>query len=96
MPILWYCSIVSIFAFLPKYKLLKLFQKKLLHVKQKYCFDVKEGSGEVSVCNEKFALHPSIHTSLGFSQAQDVETKKAEPKTPVFLSLNQDIVSSSR
>jgi len=38
-------------------------------------------------------LHPLIHTSAGFAQAQDVEKKKAEPKTPLFLNLNQDIVA---
>jgi hypothetical protein len=37
-------------------------------------------------------LHPLIHTLLGFASAQDLEKKKAEPKTPHFLSLNQDIV----
>jgi len=37
--------------------------------------------------------HPLIHSSLRFAQAQDVEEKKAEPKTPHFLSLNQDIVA---
>jgi len=41
-------------------------------------------------------LHPLIHTLLGFAQAQDVEKKKAEPKTPHFLSLNQDLVVSSK
>jgi len=40
-------------------------------------------------------LHPLIHTSLGFAQAQDVEMKKAEPKTPHFFSYNQDIVAKS-
>ena len=43
-----------------------------------------------------FVLHPLIHTSLGFAQAQDVEKKKAEPETPHFLSLSQDIVAWSR
>jgi hypothetical protein len=41
---------------------------------------------------KKFRLHPLIHTSLKFIEAQDVEKKKAEPKTPHFLSLKQDIV----
>jgi len=40
-------------------------------------------------------LHPLIHTSLGFAQAQDVEKKKAEPMTPHFFSLKQDIVACS-
>jgi len=35
---------------------------------------------------------PLIHTPLGFIQAQDVEKKKAEPKTPHLLSLKQDVV----
>ena len=39
------------------------------------------------------ALHPLIHT-LGFlNSSQDVEKKKAESKTPHFLSLKQDFVS---
>jgi hypothetical protein len=33
---------------------------------------------------------------LEFTQAQDVEKKKAEPKAPHFLSLSQDIVASSQ
>jgi len=41
---------------------------------------------------QNFVLHPLIHTSLGFAQAQDVEKKKAETETPHFLSSNQDIV----
>jgi len=40
----------------------------------------------------KWRLHPLIHTSLRFDQAQDVEKKKAEPRTPDLFSLNQDIV----
>ena len=40
----------------------------------------------------EFVLHPLIHTPLGFAQAQNVEKKKAEPRTPHFLSLKQDIV----
>ena len=39
--------------------------------------------------------HPLIHTPLEIS-AQDVEKKKAEPRTPHFLSLNQDIVAWSQ
>jgi hypothetical protein len=34
-----------------------------------------------------------MHTLLEFTQAQDVENKKAEPRTPHFLSLIQDIVA---
>jgi len=45
---------------------------------------------------QNYALHPLIHTLLGFTLAQDLEKKKAEPKTPHFLSLNQDIVASSQ
>ena len=41
-------------------------------------------------------LHPLIHTLLDFTVAQDLEKKKGEPKTPHFLSLNQDIVAGSQ
>mgnify|MGYP001824191682 CR=1 FL=1 len=41
-------------------------------------------------------LHPLIHTFLKFNLAQDLEKKKAEPKTPHFLSLNQYIVPWSQ
>jgi len=44
----------------------------------------------------KFTLHPLIHTLLEFTPAQDVEKKKAEPKTPYFFTLNQDIVAWSQ
>ena len=37
-----------------------------------------------------------IHTLLDFTVAQDLEKKKAEPKTPHFLSLNQDAVAWSQ
>ena len=40
----------------------------------------------------KLIFHPLIHIPLGFALAQDVGKKKAEPKTPLFFSLNQDIV----
>jgi hypothetical protein len=43
-----------------------------------------------------FVLHPLIHTPLGFVQAQDVEKKKAELKTPHFFGLNLDIVPWSK
>ena len=43
-----------------------------------------------------YGLHPLIHISLGFAQAQDVERKKAEPRIPHLLSLNQDIVAWSQ
>jgi hypothetical protein len=43
----------------------------------------------------KFTLHPLIHTIAPETSAQDVEKKKAEPKTPHFLSLKQDIVVCS-
>jgi hypothetical protein len=43
----------------------------------------------------KLTLHPLIHTLLEFALAQDVEKKKAEPRTPHFLSLKQDIVAWS-
>jgi hypothetical protein len=42
----------------------------------------------------KCELHPLIHTLLVFASAQDLEKKKAEPKTPHFLSSTQDIVAS--
>ncbi len=38
-------------------------------------------------------LHPLIHTLLESNLAQNLEKKKAEPGTPHFLSLNQDIVA---
>jgi hypothetical protein len=38
-------------------------------------------------------LHPLIHTFVKFTLPQDFEKKKAEPKTPHFLSLNQDVVA---
>ena len=38
-------------------------------------------------------LHPLIHTFPTRNFAQDVENKKAEPKTPHFLSLNQGMVA---
>ena len=41
----------------------------------------------------KFVLHLLIHTLPLETSAQDVEKKKAEAKTPHFLSLNQDIVA---
>jgi hypothetical protein len=44
----------------------------------------------------KFRLHPLIHTLLKFNLAQNVEKKKAEPKTPHFPSSNQDIVAWSQ
>jgi len=44
---------------------------------------------------QECTLHPLIHTFPFGNSAQDVEKKKAEPKTPHFLSLNQDIVAWS-
>ena len=41
-------------------------------------------------------LHPLIHTLLFFTVAQDLEKNKAEPRTPHFSSLNQDIVGWSQ
>ena len=41
-------------------------------------------------------LHPLIHTFPKFTLPQDVEHKKAEPKTPHFHSFNQDIVAQSQ
>lgn len=37
-----------------------------------------------------------IHTCARFAQAQNVENKKAESKTPHFLCLSQDIVAESQ
>jgi hypothetical protein len=34
---------------------------------------------------EKCGLHPLIYTLLKFNLAQDVEKKKAEPRTPQFF-----------
>jgi len=36
----------------------------------------------------KWRLHPLIYTFPTRNPAQDIEKKKAEPKTPHFLSLN--------
>ena len=44
---------------------------------------------------EKCELHPLIHTFIKFNLVQDLEKKKAESKTPHFLSLKQDIVAWS-
>jgi hypothetical protein len=41
-------------------------------------------------------LHPLIHTFASGNLAQDVGKKKAEPKTPHFLILNQNIVAVSK
>lgn len=41
-------------------------------------------------------LHPLIYTLIGFIQAQNVEKKKAESRTPLFLSLSQDILAWSQ
>ena len=41
-------------------------------------------------------LHPLIHTIAPETSAQDVEKKKAELKTPHFLSLHQNIVAGSQ
>ena len=43
-----------------------------------------------------YRLHPLIHTFPFGNSAQDVEMKKAEPKTPHLPSLNQDIVVYSQ
>ena len=43
----------------------------------------------------KYRLHPLIHTFASETSAQDVEKKKAKPRTPHLLSLNQDIVARS-
>ena len=56
------------------------------------CSPVGGQQGEVGA---DCGLHPLIHTFASGNSAQDVEKKKAEPKTPHFLSLNQDIVARS-
>jgi hypothetical protein len=38
-------------------------------------------------------LHPLIHTFPSKSSTQNLEKRKAEPRTPHILSLNQDIVA---
>jgi hypothetical protein len=45
---------------------------------------------------EKWELHPLMHTRLFFNLVQDVEKKGAEPKISHFLSLNQDIITGSQ
>jgi hypothetical protein len=45
---------------------------------------------------ENCELHPLIHTLPTENFTQDLEKKKAEPRTPHFLSLNQDIVAGSQ
>ncbi len=54
--------------------------------KRKHSWEVLAG--------QKCILHPLIHTFPLESSAQNVEKKKAEPKTPHFQNLNQDIVDS--
>jgi hypothetical protein len=40
-------------------------------------------------------LWPSLDVGIYETSAQNVEKKKAEPKTPHLLTLNQDIVACS-
>ena len=56
-----------------------------------------QGENE-AVCIEgrEWSLYYILHTSLRFAQAQDIEKKKAEPRTPHLLNLNQDIVAWSQ
>jgi hypothetical protein len=61
---------------------------------QTLCSSTSVG-GENRGVGANCGFHPLIHTSPGFAQPQDVENKKAEPKTPHFLGLNQDIVAWS-
>ena len=37
-----------------------------------------------------------MHTNAPESSAQEIEKKKAEPVTPHFLNLNQDIIAGSQ
>jgi hypothetical protein len=53
-------------------------------------------AGSIKELRANFALHPLIHTHPDFKAAQDVEKKKAEPKTPHFLAIYQDIVACSQ
>ena len=53
------------------------------------------GEGQHGGMGVDCELHPLIHTCLGSIQAQDVEKKKAELKTPNFLSINKDVVANS-
>ena len=48
--------------------------------------------GLIKEVGSDWRLHPLIYTILFFVPTQDVEKKRAEPKTPRFISLNQDIV----
>jgi hypothetical protein len=41
-------------------------------------------------------VDPLIHTLLIFTVAEDIEKNKAEPRTPHFSNLNQDIVGWSQ
>jgi len=51
-------------------------------------------TGLLKMESSECGLHPLIHTIAPKTLAQYVEKKKAEPKTPHFFSLNQDIVAS--
>jgi hypothetical protein len=53
-------------------------------------------TGWLKVEGADCGLHPLIHTFPTRNLTQDVEKKKAEPGTPHFLSLNQDIVAWSQ
>ena len=48
-----------------------------------------------SPSKRKYQLHPLIHTLAPRNLTQDIGKKKAESKTPHFLSSNQDIVARS-
>ena len=56
------------------------------------CFLLRDVSSPISLLK----LHPLIHTIAPETSAQDVGNKKAEPKTPHFSSLKQDIVALSQ
>ncbi len=58
--------------------------------------DLEVVLGRLKGGEAKCALHPLIHTLLKFNLAQDIEKEKTEPRTPHFLSLNQDIVARSQ
>ena len=54
------------------------------------------GRRQSGTAEANFASHPLIHSLLGSAQAQNVDKKKAEPKTSHFSCLNQDIVAGSQ
>jgi hypothetical protein len=62
-------------------------------VKQKHSFEAVLEGGKMG---EAIVYIPLIHTIAPETSALDVEKKKAELKTPHFLSLSQDVVAWSQ